>query len=728
MKITNYRIGSGIIALDDVIDFSITVKMGSTQKISASKDGYVEPYLIFNNLTSGESTIPLRDLYLYETHENDGCEALSFDKVSIAAGASKTFAASGVIVSPPHNTHGVGDYASTLDMLKAVSGDNGAARAYPVGLLVYADDLTNSNAAYSYRIDNAATLLLERIAPKINSVSYFDGGPSIIVENKTQTPYEYFGAYVKNKSVPMLEFDYETDPLDPQLSGLLSLEVFDADGKLVQMHTYKDPWGDDDSEGYLPDLEPIGTVDRLDPDSVRIVSVYNSDGQRIRRYGTSYDSFDLGVFDTPGHYTWICTIEDDSGNRNALTGTFNGSFDVLDYASPDINEFFAERYAISTDDTGAVIYAVEPDGLLAWFDMGVSVSAIGTDTVKNNHYSVVLTYTQEGGPDGGAEILYNATGGLSVDIHRGSEISRTLMPPDKYTFSEAYAYIFTLTVQDLFETVSRMALIDVASADFNIESNGVAVGMMSQGTSDSKLFEVAPDYKSILYGGIYGVTDYSPHEQRTYGTWIDGKPIYRKTVTVEVLKANTNTTSDVFDDNLESIVGMEGMFVRTSDKRQFPISFRYSDTSYVTSWFVDASAHVRAGWPGTAYVTAFFTKTGDVTQYDSVSLIDKDGNAIQDSTGAQVVAASETGSTVQLMHTAAAVDTAVDRANEVYGAYVNGELTGIQFTTDETLTLDENNVLRVNTASSAETDNTLPITSAAVATQIGNIEILLQTI
>lgn len=53
--------------------------------------------------------------------------------------------------------------------------------------------------------------------------------------------------------------------------------------------------------------------------------------------------------------------------------------------------------------------------------------------------------------------------------------------------------------------------------------------------------------------------------------------------------------------------------------------------------------------------------------------------------------------------------------------------TGVQFETDETLSL-ENGVLSVNTADKAEKDNTLPITSAAVHTQVGNIEILLKTI
>ena len=40
----------------------------------------------------------------------------------------------------------------------------------------------------------------------------------------------------------------------------------------------------------------------------------------------------------------------------------------------------------------------------------------------------------------------------------------------------------------------------------------------------------------------------------------------------------------------------------------------------------------------------------------------------------------------------------------------------------------ENGILSVNTADAAEKDNTLPITSAAVAIEVGNIEVLLATI
>lgn len=87
------------------------------------------------------------------------------------------------------------------------------------------------------------------------------------------------------------------------------------------------------------------------------------------------------------------------------------------------------------------------------------------------------------------------------------------------------------------------------------------------------------------------------------------------------------------------------------------------------------------------------------------------------------------GSEVQTMDFIGSVDEA--QVEQIVRDYLqeNPPSGGVSFTTDETLTLDpETGVLGVNTADEAETDNTLPITSAAVATQLGNIEILLKTI
>lgn len=53
---------------------------------------------------------------------------------------------------------------------------------------------------------------------------------------------------------------------------------------------------------------------------------------------------------------------------------------------------------------------------------------------------------------------------------------------------------------------------------------------------------------------------------------------------------------------------------------------------------------------------------------------------------------------------------------------------GVDFTTDHTLSLSPSKVLSVNTAKKPDPDNTLPITAAAVAVTVGNIETILQTI
>lgn len=52
---------------------------------------------------------------------------------------------------------------------------------------------------------------------------------------------------------------------------------------------------------------------------------------------------------------------------------------------------------------------------------------------------------------------------------------------------------------------------------------------------------------------------------------------------------------------------------------------------------------------------------------------------------------------------------------------------GVAFETDATLTL-EDGILSVNTAKEVEQDNTLPVTSAAVFAEVGNINALLETI
>ena len=77
------------------------------------------------------------------------------------------------------------------------------------------------------------------------------------------------------------------------------------------------------------------------------------------------------------------------------------------------------------------------------------------------------------------------------------------------------------------------------------------------------------------------------------------------------------------------------------------------------------------------------------------------------------------------IHEASMSDEAIEKAVKEYLA----ENPVKMFETDETLTLDpDTNILTVNRAHEVEEDNTLPITSAAVFVEVGNINTLLKTI
>lgn len=74
---------------------------------------------------------------------------------------------------------------------------------------------------------------------------------------------------------------------------------------------------------------------------------------------------------------------------------------------------------------------------------------------------------------------------------------------------------------------------------------------------------------------------------------------------------------------------------------------------------------------------------------------------------------------------AAALSSANEQLSAKLGVSVH---VGGSFSLGHALMWDEQGRLAVHVADTAEEDNTLPITAAAVHTELGNIEILLQTI
>lgn len=605
------------ISWDEPFSINCLLQMDSNEAIAASYGGYVQPYLLPNNaVNEGNGFNWVGKLKITNLKADDFFRT---EPVTIGKGKSKSFSAFFARMLPDVvSAYGLNEDKGLTneELFKKYSGDNGNARAYPIGLEVEAcDEYGNGRYYYAFK-KNVATFLLWREDPIIEGYTITDNR---IIRNG-ETALDYFGSFVQNESIPVLTFQYKLDSIDTTLTATSTLTV------------------------HIPD-----------------------DSQTIKEY-VVHDSgtFIIDVPETPGTYTWDYVVTDSTG-RSAM---ISGEFEVLAYTKPTIANLSAERYVEGTSDAGEITYTAVEDGSYVRFYLNYDVASVAGKNAWNMYIYYGIddsqTYIQS---------LFSESkraDGISENIFKDRSLITDLISP-------AYRWNFYFVLQDCFEEASAITYTESSGADFSVEAGGTAIGMRSRGvdTDGQRRFEVAPGYKSIMYGGIYGVTDYSRVEQRTYGTWIDGKPIYKKTISVEVLKTNTDIEADVVDDDLETVVGLDGVWIRKSNGRQYPITYRYSDNSYANC-FVNEEKKIQAcaGWAGTVYATVFYTKASDDTENEFIPLVDVYGNYVKDSSGSQISFALETGASVQLQHTAAEVDIAIDQAEDLYVMYQAGELKG----------------------------------------------------
>lgn len=100
-------------------------------------------------------------------------------------------------------------------------------------------------------------------------------------------------------------------------------------------------------------------------------------------------------------------------------------------------------------------------------------------------------------------------------------------------------------------------------------------------------------------------------DEQVIGTWIDGKKLYKKTIDIEINKANTSSefvTNNTLT-NVDNICNIYGILVRTS-KSTLTVPY-YENSSYFFDVKVD-STNVRIlnnGFYGKSYLTIEYTKT-----------------------------------------------------------------------------------------------------------------------
>ena len=201
-----------------------------------------------------------------------------------------------------------------------------------------------------------------------------------------------------------------------------------------------------------------------------------------KTYTPGGNSCTMAVISASGSVVFSVMVSDSYGQ----TTTYSGTVTVLSYTPPSLTGLDINRYASYLDSGGHTIYELDDDGSHLWFDGSVSVqTSLGNGT---NSWTLKIT------PSGGTAITaVSSSGTASVTYsHERSFLTAS--------YNNTTSYDFTVTLSDQLTTKTYVVNVPKAGGYFNIEKSGVAVGMRSTGTENSKLFECA--YPAKFYSDV----------------------------------------------------------------------------------------------------------------------------------------------------------------------------------------------------------------------------------
>lgn len=265
---------------------------------------------------------------------------------------------------------------------------------------------------------------------------------------------------------------------------------------------------------------------------------------------------------------------------------------ILDaWYRPSVERLFMERCTNGIPDD-------EGESLLADMKLACAPAA------KLKNMQVRLYYSRNAAADTGGEYL-DLTGSIDA-LLAGVQDDAEIVPG---VYGKDADWNFMLWFGDEYESTVLSYGVPRAFANVHLSgrsTGGVCFGGFSRAEEGNPLFQCY--YPSEFYEGIKGGFSYSYGEEDTGGKWIDGRRIYRKVMTINVT-ANTDTLGEEISPMLLDVIGVEGTYCRTSDRKWFPLNFWYSNTAYVNCQIsADNKPQVRAGWDGIAYVTVMYTK------------------------------------------------------------------------------------------------------------------------
>lgn len=197
------------------------------------------------------------------------------------------------------------------------------------------------------------------------------------------------------------------------------------------------------------------------------------------KHSLSSDAQEVGTLAKSGVVDWTLKVTDSKG----LSVETSGSISLIPYSPPVIESLTAFRYKEMISDDGSISYVAADDGEQVWFSLAGTVTPVS----EKNAWTLTVEW------DGKSSVVRSGEDGTGI-----------LLTDDRDAVTESISAIhrmeFTWTLADYFTSVVMRTAVEKASAYFNVEQNGVAVGMRSTGTPDEKKFEVAEDYDSHFYG------------------------------------------------------------------------------------------------------------------------------------------------------------------------------------------------------------------------------------
>lgn len=315
------------------------------------------------------------------------------------------------------------------------------------------------------------------------------------------------------------------------------------------------------------------TIDPRYPDlsAVHTLTLTDSGGTDIYTASQSNDSvFNVGAITGAGTITWTYTVTDGTGGTVTDTGTFS----VLPYAPPAISGLAVERYITVLDDQGHTTYVASEDGDHVWFTFEAKATAVN----NSNAWTLTLVYGKQDDTDETTVQIASPSAGSTLTYTNSRAVLTAQIDP-------SHPWWFTVTATDAFGLSSSMTgYVDEATAFFDVEENGVSVGMRSNGKASDKRFEVAEDYTAHFYGGIEGVTDYTEGEVKTGGKWVDGLPIYRRVILLGA-KTSSSLNISIASYGIRSLISFRGIACTGSnyDGYSFPIPNAASSLAYMTT-------------------------------------------------------------------------------------------------------------------------------------------------